>query len=101
MLTLTEIMPAIRQLPTNDKLKLIRLIAEDLESSENHLNLEPGETYILPTPYNSWGAARILADALAKKPPLGQGNYTEEREELFGSLSLEEIAAEIEQRQTP
>ncbi|MBP5975540.1 hypothetical protein HW132_23085 [Brasilonema sp. CT11] len=55
-MTLTELLPAIRQLCARDKLKLIRILAEELDSDEDISPLEPFKTYDLPTPYNSFGA---------------------------------------------
>ena len=65
-MTLTELLPVIRQLPPNDKLRLIRILAEDLDSSENIFPFEPNKVYYLPTPYNSYGAADVLATEMKK-----------------------------------
>ena len=64
-ITLTEIVPAVRMLPAFDKLRLIRILAEELESAKEIFPFESGKTYYLPTPYNSYGAAAILAEAMA------------------------------------
>ena len=63
---LTQIIPAVRMLPDLDKLKLIRILAEELEDAKEIFPLESGRTYQLPTPYNSFGAASILAEAMAE-----------------------------------
>jgi hypothetical protein len=63
-MTLTELMPALKQLSTPDKIKLIRLLAEDLESQENIEPLEPHKTYDLPTPYDAFGAGAVLMQAM-------------------------------------
>lgn len=63
-MTLSEILPAVRQLTDPEKLKLIRLLAEDLGSDEDIHPFERGKTYELRTPYNVFGAAQILADAI-------------------------------------
>jgi hypothetical protein len=63
-MTLTEILPAVRQLSIMEKLKLIRILAEDLETAEDISPLEPFKTYDLPTPYNSFGAGATLMKAL-------------------------------------
>ncbi|MFP4336288.1 MAG: hypothetical protein ACLFQP_00005, partial [Halothece sp.] len=52
-MNLSEILPSVRQLSTSEKLKLIRLIAEELETAEDIAPLEPFKTYDLPTPYNT------------------------------------------------
>ncbi len=63
-MTLAEVLPAVRQLSIVEKLKLIRILAEDLESAENISPLEPFKTYDLPTPYNTFGAGILLIQAL-------------------------------------
>ena len=64
-ITLTEIVPAVCMLPALDKLRLIRILAEELESAKEIFPFESGKTYYLPTPYNSFGAAVTLSEAMA------------------------------------
>ena len=64
-LKLTEIVPAVRMLPSLDKLRLIRILAEELEVAKEIFPFESGKTYYLSTPYNSFGAAATLAEAMA------------------------------------
>ena len=66
-ITLAEIVPAARMLPAHDKLKLIRILAEELEVAKEIFPFESGKTYYLSTPYNSFGAAATLADAMANR----------------------------------
>lgn len=63
-MTLSEVLPSVRQLSIIEKLKLIRILAEDLEAAEDISPLEPFKTYDLPTPYNSFGAGSTLMQAL-------------------------------------
>ncbi|WP_414530083.1 hypothetical protein [Nodularia chucula] len=63
-MTLTELLPAVRKLSVSEKLKLIRILAEELDTSENISPLEPFKTYDLPTPYDSFGAGEILMQTL-------------------------------------
>lgn len=63
-MTLTDILPAAHQLPPRDKLRLIRALTEDLEMREETALLETNRQYDLLTPYNSFGAAEILMNAL-------------------------------------
>jgi hypothetical protein len=63
-MSLSEVLPSIRQLSIIEKLKLIRILAEDLEAAEDISPLEPFKTYDLPTPYNSFGAGATLMQAL-------------------------------------
>jgi hypothetical protein len=63
-MTLTELLPAVRQLSAPEKLKLIRLLAEDLDKAEDISPLESFKTYELPTPYNTFGAGAVLMESL-------------------------------------
>ena len=59
-MALTDVIPAVRQLSTMEKIKLIQILAKDLEKTEDISPLEPFKTYDLPTPYNSFGASAVL-----------------------------------------
>jgi hypothetical protein len=63
-MTLIELLPAVRQLSAPEKLKLIRLLAEDLEKAEDISPLEPFKTYEITTPYNTFGAGAVLMESL-------------------------------------
>lgn len=63
-ISLTSIVPSVRMLTTLDKLRLIRILAEDLEEAREIFPFEAGKTYYLPTPYKVFGAAAILAESL-------------------------------------
>ncbi|MBN3938724.1 MAG: hypothetical protein V7L21_13755 [Nostoc sp.] len=63
-MTLTELLPAVRKLSVSEKLKLIRILAQELDTNEDISPLEPFKTYDLPTPYNSFGAGEVLMQAL-------------------------------------
>lgn len=62
-MTLAELLPAARRLSVMEKLKLIRILAEDLEMAEDISPLEPFKTYDLPTPYDCFGAGAVLMEA--------------------------------------
>ncbi|MCL4832723.1 MAG: hypothetical protein KJZ86_09790 [Caldilineaceae bacterium] len=64
-MTLVEILPTIRQLPAFEKLRLIRILTEDLDTNAEIYPFEHHKTYMLPTPYDMFGAGQVLADALA------------------------------------
>jgi hypothetical protein len=66
-MTLAEVILIVRQLSTAEKLKLIRILAEDLDTIEDIAPLESLKTYDLPTPYNSFGAGAALIEALQKE----------------------------------
>ena len=59
-MTLAEVLPTIRLLPALDKLRLIRILAQELETLEDISPLEPHKVYDLPTPYDSFGAGKKL-----------------------------------------
>ncbi|MDZ8088092.1 MAG: hypothetical protein RMY16_21390 [Nostoc sp. DedQUE12b] len=63
-MTLTELLPAVRKLSVSEKIKLIRILAEELDTNEDISPLEPFKTCDLPTPYNSFGAGEVLMQAL-------------------------------------
>ena len=69
-MTLTEGLPVIRQLPTLDKLRLIRILAQELDTAENIFPFEPYKIYYVATPYNVFGAGQVLMDAM-KTPDTG------------------------------
>ncbi|MEQ8998274.1 MAG: hypothetical protein RID53_17400 [Coleofasciculus sp. B1-GNL1-01] len=62
-MSLAEVLPAARQLTATEKLKLIRILAEDLEMAKDILPLEPFKIYDLPTPYDCFGAGAVLMEA--------------------------------------
>ncbi len=49
-MTLTELLPKIHQLPPLDKLKLIRILAEDIDTIEDISPLEPHKVYYIRSP---------------------------------------------------
>ncbi len=65
-MSLAEVLPAVRRLTPTEKLKLIRILAEDLETAEDISPLEPFKTYDLPTPYNCFGAGAVLMEAFKR-----------------------------------
>lgn len=65
-MTLAEVLPAVRRLCATEKLKLIRILAENLDVAEDISPLEPFKTYDLPTPYDSFGAGAVLMEALKR-----------------------------------
>ncbi|MEH2239626.1 hypothetical protein [Nostoc sp.] len=63
-MSLAEVLPMARRLSVTEKLKLIRILVEDLEMAKDISPLEPFKTYDLPTLYNSFGAGAVLMKAL-------------------------------------
>jgi len=66
MMSLTELLPAVRQLTVIERLRLIRILTEELDSVEDMFPFEPSKIYYLPTPYHSFGAGRALMDAMSE-----------------------------------
>ncbi len=64
-MSLAEILPAVRELPALDKLRLIRILAEELDTGEDISPFEPNKIYYLPTPYEVYGAGEVLMKAMA------------------------------------
>ena len=63
-MTLAELLPAVQVLPTADKIRLIRILAEELDQAEDISPLVAYNAYELPTPYGTVGAAKALLQAL-------------------------------------
>lgn len=63
-MTLTEILPTVRKLPILDKIRLIRILAQELDTEEDIFPFEPYKVYYLPTPYDVFGAGKALMNAM-------------------------------------
>ena len=61
---LADLLPAVQQLPENEKFELIRLLASELCNGRDISPFEPFKTYFLPTPYNAFGAGAMLMHAM-------------------------------------
>lgn len=66
-MVLTEVLPIVKQLSALEKLRLIRILAEDLDVLDDISPLEPGKVYDVPSLYDSFGAAKILLEFLEKE----------------------------------
>jgi hypothetical protein len=63
-MTLAELLPAVQQLSAVDKLRLIRILADELDTGEDVSPLVPHKVYQLATPYPMFGAGQALFDAM-------------------------------------
>ena len=63
-MTLAELIPEVQHLSAADKLKLIRVLAEELDTGEDISPLVPHMVYDIFTPYASPGAGAALMNAL-------------------------------------
>ena len=59
-MSLTEILPDVRSLSAADKLRLIRVLAEEVDLEAEVAPLEHGRTYTVATPVFEPGAAEAL-----------------------------------------
>jgi hypothetical protein len=59
-MSLAEVLPNARALPAADKLRLIRLLADELDLDQDIAPLEHGSTYLIATPEFEQGAAAAL-----------------------------------------
>jgi hypothetical protein len=63
-MTLTELLPSIRQLSAIEKRELIRILMEEEDITEDIFPLEPYKIYYLATPYDTFGAGAALMQAM-------------------------------------
>ncbi len=63
-MTLTELIPLVEQLSAAEKVRMIRVLAEDLDSREDISPFVAHKTYHLDTPYDCYGAGEALLNAL-------------------------------------
>lgn len=66
-MTMTELLPSIRQLSSFDKLRLIQVLTAELEPQEDLFPFQPNKVYYLPTPYRLYGAGRALMAAMEQE----------------------------------
>ncbi len=62
-MSLTEVLPDVRTLSRLDKIRLIQLLAQELERDEGAL-IEPGRSYPVWSPDRAFTAAAALLQAL-------------------------------------
>lgn len=63
-MTLAELLPAVQELPLEDKRELMRILAQEVDGGDSIAPLVPHRVYELPTPYEAYGAAGTLLKAL-------------------------------------
>jgi len=59
-ISLSDILPDVRELSAADKLRLIRILAEEVDAEPEIAPLEHGRSYVLATPVFEPGAAEAL-----------------------------------------
>ncbi|MCW5555407.1 MAG: hypothetical protein KIS67_25000 [Verrucomicrobiae bacterium] len=68
-MTLSEIIPDARNLSAADKLRLIRILADEVDPEPDIAPLQHGRTYTLATPTFEPGAAEALMRELQAGSP--------------------------------
>jgi hypothetical protein len=63
MMSLTEVLPEVQALSRVDKIRLIQILAQELERNEGGL-IEPGRSYPVWSPDQAFSAAAVLLEAL-------------------------------------
>lgn len=62
-MSLAEVLPEVESLTRLDKIRLIQLLAQQLERDPADV-IEPGRSYPLPSPDRAFSAAAVLLQAL-------------------------------------
>ena len=63
-MSLSELVPALQDLPRNEKLEVIRMLVTDLTRQEGIDLLQSGASYPVWTPLDAFDAARSLQQLL-------------------------------------
>jgi hypothetical protein len=64
LMSLAELLPAVRSLPHQDKLRLLQFLARELLRDEGLPDIRAGADYPVWSPYEAFAAARVLGEAL-------------------------------------
>lgn len=70
-MSLAEVLPTVQQLSRRDKVKLARILLDDVDTEEDNLPLEANKSYYIATPYGMYGVAGKLIKTLEQDYPLG------------------------------
>jgi hypothetical protein len=65
-MSLTEVLPEVQALSRLDKIRLIQILARDLEGDESS-PIEPGRAYPVWSPDQAFAAAAALLEALEEE----------------------------------
>jgi hypothetical protein len=66
-MSLAELMPALQVLSRAEKLQVIQVLAADLACEEAAALIPPGASCPVWSPFEAFGAARVLTDLLEKE----------------------------------
>lgn len=70
-MSLAELVPALHELPRDDKLEVIQLLVTDLSQQEGIDFLESGASYPVWTPLDAFDAAKSLQQVLDQEQEQG------------------------------
>ncbi len=62
-MSLAEALPTLNKLTRQQKIRLIRKWAKELELERELYSIQPKRVYYLYTPYNMYGVARLMREA--------------------------------------
>ena len=62
-MSLVEVLPEVRSLSRLDKIRLIQMLAQDLERTDAEL-IEPGRSYPVWSPDQAFDAAAVMLQAI-------------------------------------
>ena len=63
-MSLSEVLPNVRSLSRTEKLQLIQVLAQELAEAENVPAIPTGQSYPIWSPFDAFGAAEVLWNAL-------------------------------------
>lgn len=77
-MTLTELVPSVRELPRADKLRLMQFLVVDLAEDEGVPLLDTNAEYPVWTPINAFEAAETLTEMLIEHKLVIEGCSSDE-----------------------
>jgi hypothetical protein len=66
-MSLADLLPSVQSLPRADKFRLVQHLVADLAREEGVASPEPGVTYPVWSPYDSYEAATVLQRLLEQE----------------------------------
>ena len=66
-MSLTEVLSLVEQLTPEEQMELYRILAGKLESSKLPFPFQPKKIYYVCSPYDAYGAARLMREAKERK----------------------------------
>lgn len=66
-MSLAEVLPTIEELSEDDQKLLFHILAEKFVPIQQSISPQPKKIYYVYTPYNMYGAARLMREAKERK----------------------------------